>query len=552
LEETLERSPQVSNIHSVRIVEPGQEAKGLSSRPFFLVAGLLLLLIGTALRVYQLGNRSLWYDEAATANASRGTWKYALERTRQFTAPVVHPYILYLVEKVRCDAVAVRAPSLFASLLAVVVMLAMLRVKVSRNAALFAAAILAISSSQIRYAQEVREYSLTVLCATILIFCLLKWEVSASRDDHPLLLYAALFIAPLIQYGLVVFAVAILGTIVLRLLLTRDTSFSLPKALLSLAFLVAGAVLSFVLTVRYQFKPGGTQWYLAANYFDPKTTTLLQFLTANSKGLLGFSITGRVIDLCVLAAGIIFCVVQGISRKYNTITLLLFTSVSITMCASVARVYPYGGVRQCIFLAPVLALFAGVAFADLLQRLKGSLQTAATVALMAIIVISLYRGVLKEWPYREIEDTQSVLRELAKGMTPSDQVWVNHDAVEAFEFYQPIKDPRFIYGKFHSDARLYVPDLFGSIHPHSDRLWLVFSHLEQRSDRAEEQLIVESLRSEWDVHSVVAPTNTELYVADRKIASINDGGVHATTSPKPRSIVTTRLVSHGANPGPTL
>ena len=63
----------MSNVHSVRIVELGQEAKGLSSRPFFLVTGLVLLLIGTALRVYHLGNRSLWYDEAATANASRGT-----------------------------------------------------------------------------------------------------------------------------------------------------------------------------------------------------------------------------------------------------------------------------------------------------------------------------------------------------------------------------------------------------------------------------------------------------------------------------------------------
>jgi uncharacterized membrane protein len=321
-----------------------------------------------------------------------------------------------------------------ASFLAVVVMLAMVRVKVSKNAVLFSAAILAISASQIRYAQEVREYSLTALWATILIFCLLKWEASASRDDHPLLLYAALFIAPLIQYGLVVFAIAILSTIVLRLLLTRDTSFSLPKALLALAFLAAGAVLSFVLTARYQFKPGATQWYLAANYFDPKTSTLLRFLTVNSQDLLGFAIAGRVIDLCVLVAGIIFCVVQGLSRKYDTITLLFFTSVSITMCASVARVYPYGGVRQCIFLAPVLALFAGVAFADLVQRLKGSQQTVITVGVMAIIVISLYRGMLKAWPYREIEDTKSVLRELAKGMTPNDQVWVNHDAVEAFEF----------------------------------------------------------------------------------------------------------------------
>ena len=95
------------------------------------------------------------------------------------------------------------------------------------NAALFSAAILAVSASQIRYAQEVREYSLSVLCAAILIYCLLRWEAAGSRSRHPALLYALLFFAPLIQYGLVFFAFAVLSTIVLRILLTRDTRFRL-------------------------------------------------------------------------------------------------------------------------------------------------------------------------------------------------------------------------------------------------------------------------------------------------------------------------------------
>ena len=66
---------------------------------------------------------------------------------------------------------AARIPSVMASLLAILVILAMVRAKVSYSAAVFAASILTVSASQIRYAQEVRESS-SVLCAAILIYCL--------------------------------------------------------------------------------------------------------------------------------------------------------------------------------------------------------------------------------------------------------------------------------------------------------------------------------------------------------------------------------------------
>jgi uncharacterized membrane protein len=498
------------------VAAPGQRPGMLSPRSFFLVAAVFLLATGAALRVYHLGDRSLWYDEAVTANGSRGTFMHVLEKTRRCSAPVVHPYILYIAEKVGKGPTAARAPSAFVSILAILVMLAMVRTRVGSNAALFSAAILAFSASQIRYAQEVREYSLSVLVAASLVYCFLRWEAVGSRSRHPWLLYGILFLAPLVQYGLVFFAFGILGTIVLRLLLTRETSFTAWHAVIASIFLGVGGLLSFFLTLRYQFQPGSTPWYLAANYYDPKTMSLLHFLGTNSKGLLIFLIPGRAVDLCFVFAALAFCAVQAITRRSDSALLLVFTTVSITVCASVARVYPYGGIRQCLFLAPVLALFAAVALADLLQRLRGSLQTPAAIALLAVIMVSLYRGMLFESPYKEYEDTQTILKELTRSIAPNDQVWVNHDAVDAFQFYQRQEDRRFIYGIYHANMKEYVPELDRSIDPNSNRIWLVFSHLQQPSDRAEEQLIVDSLRPGWDVHRVAAPTNAELYVAYRR------------------------------------
>lgn len=502
---------------SAPVAESAEMPKTSFRGVFFIVAALLVLAIGGALRVYHLGNRSLWFDEALTANSSRSTLTHMMEAQRaRGSAPVVHPYILYLVEKVGKGAVAVRMPSVLASLLAVFMMLAMVRAKVSQNAALFAAAILAVSASQIRYAQEVREYSLSVLFATILVYCLLKWEATGSRSRHPVLLYGVLFLVPLVQYGLVLLAAAVLSTIVLRLLLARDTRFRISHVIVGSASLAAGGLLSFFLTVRYQFHPGQGQWYLAANYFDPKTMSLLRYLGTNSKGLLSFFIPGQLVSLCLLVAAVIFCVAQARNRKFDPLILLVFTSLAITFCASVVKLYPYGGIRQCLFLAPGLILFAGVVIADLLQRIRGSWQPIVTAGFLALILFSGYRGMLRLWPYGEYEDTLSILRELAKSSAPSDQVWVNHDAVEAVDFYLQGKDPRFVLGKFHADPKEYIPELLRSIDSHSDRIWLVFSHLQQPSDRAEEQLIVNSLRSGWDVHSVFAPANSELYVAHRR------------------------------------
>ncbi|MGA9416551.1 MAG: glycosyltransferase family 39 protein [Terriglobales bacterium] len=475
-----------------------------------------MLTIGSALRIYHLGNRSLWYDEAVTANISRGTLTQVLEKTRRVSAPVAHPYILYLAEKVGNGPVAARAPSVLASLLAIFVILAMVCAGISQSAALFSAAILAVSASQIRYAQEVREYSLTVLFATILIYCFLRWEADGSRGHHPVWLYAVLFLVPLVQNGMVFFAAAVLSAMVLRLWFAVDSRFRLSHVVMGSASLVAGALLSYVLTLRYQLRLGTNPWYLAAYYFDPKTMSLPRFLGTNSRGLWSFFVPGQLVTVCFLVAALIFCVAQVRNRKFDSLTLLVFTSVAITGGASVVKLYPYGGIRQCLFLAPGLILFAGVVIADLLQRIRKSWQPMVTVGFLALILFSGYRGMRKQRPYAEYEDTLSILRELAKSSAPSDQVWVNHDAVEAFQFYRPQRDPRFFYGTFHADANQYLPELSGFIEPRTDRLWLVFSHLQQPSDRAEEQLIVSSLRSGWDVQSVIAPMNTELFVAHRR------------------------------------
>jgi uncharacterized membrane protein len=491
---------------------------GAAARKLFLLAAVVILAAATGLRVYHLRERSLWYDEAVTALASRGTLPEVMEKTRHYSAPVVHPYLLYVAEHIGHGATAARAPSAIASILVVLVMLAMNRTGVGYTAALFSSAIIAFSASQIRYAQEVREYSFAVLVAALFVYAFLRLEAMPAAEHSPWLLYSLFFLAPLVQYGLVFFASGVLAAILILVALRRKPGFTFGELVGAAVFLAAGALLSFFLTLRYQFHSGSTPWYLAESYFDPRRGSLFQFLKVNSSALLSFLIPGRVVDILLVLAVLVSCVRQAIKRTLHPAVLLAFTTLTIHIAASIARLYPYGGVRQCLFLAPPIALLAGVAFAHITGLLRGTLRTATNAALLLVIILSLCRGMRFQSPYEEYEDTKAILRQLATSVGPGDRVWVNHDAVDAFRFYQAQGDSRFTYGVYRSKLNDYPKDVYASIDPDTQRIWLVFSHLQQPSDRTEEQWIVNSLRPSWDVRRVISPTNAELFVADRRVA----------------------------------
>ena len=485
--------------------------------PFFLAIAVCLLLLGSGLRMYHLGNRSLWFDEALTANTSRTTVVHMMDATRaRGSAPVIHPYILYLTEKVDKTAVAVRMPSVIASILAIFVMLSMVRAGISAEAALFAAAILALSASQVRYAQEVREYSLAILFATILIYCLLRWEAAGGAGHQPYVLYAALFLVPLVQYGLVLLGFAVLSTIVIRLLTAPQTRFKLSHLLLATASLGAGGLLSLLLTLRYQFHVGQGQWYLVSFYFDPKAGSLWSFIARNLYGFISFSISGRVAILLSIFAVIVYLLREALRRDLGPLAIFVIVSFAITLLASIGKYYPFGGIRQCLFLTPGFILLVGVALAHFLKTLSGITRKLVVAAVLAIVLISGYRGFVSQSPYLEYEDTLSILQALRKSAGPNDLIWVNHDAVEAVDFYLQGADHRFVYGQFHPNPQDYIPEVSADLAPNYDRVWFVFSHLQQPSDRMEEQLIVGDLRPNWEVQSVLAPTNTELFVARRR------------------------------------
>ena len=194
----------------------GFPASGVTGRQIrvFLLCATMILLLAALLRTYHIAQRSLWLDEAIAANISRGTLGQTLILTRDLhSAPITDPLILYAIEKVNAGPLAVRIPSLVASMLAVFLMLCFVTIpSIDYKMADLAALMLSVSAAQIRYAQEVREYSLSVLYATVLLYVFLSYISKKDKPSSPIPLYIALFGAPLIQYGLVLFSFGILSS----------------------------------------------------------------------------------------------------------------------------------------------------------------------------------------------------------------------------------------------------------------------------------------------------------------------------------------------------
>ena len=179
------------------------------------LAGLFvgLLLVAAGLRFYDLPDHYLWSDEAVAADNASGSLAELVPNTRLHnSSPILYPLALWVVQKVESTPFSVRLLPAAASVLTVAVILFLLPgLGVNRWVAFLAALLATLSVAAIEHAQDAREYSLDALLALLLIAGLLLY----LRDGRKVLLCVALFVAPLLQYGLVLFGAAVMGAAII-------------------------------------------------------------------------------------------------------------------------------------------------------------------------------------------------------------------------------------------------------------------------------------------------------------------------------------------------
>ena len=260
-----------------RVVRFGRDHKA----HLYHAACVCLLVAAAGLRFHDLPETSLWYDEAVVANNSSGTLSEAVSNTRnRNSSPILYPLALWAIQKVDVSAFSVRVLPATASVLTVTMMLFLLpRLGVARGAAFLAALLATLSVAAIELAQDAREYSIDTLLAVLMVAGLLRY----LRDGGKALLCVSLFLAPLVQYGLVLFGAALIGTA----MVLPSATFAAPewnshpsrirnwlKPRIALLWpagcFLAGCAISYAVTLRYQWVEGGwgADGYLSAYYYQ--------------------------------------------------------------------------------------------------------------------------------------------------------------------------------------------------------------------------------------------------------------------------------------------
>ena len=434
---------------------------------------LCLLIAAATSRFHELDKFSLRHDEAVASEISAGSLSELVQNLReQGSTPALHPLALWLAQKVETTTFSVRVLSAAASALTVAAMLLLFpAVGLRRGAVLLAALLALVSVAALRHAHDAREYSIDALWAALMIAGLLR----ALRDRKNAPLCATLFIAPLLQYGLILFGAAVVGTVLVaqlssglagpptsanaksqtRAWLRRFAALALPTG-----FFLAGCALSYRTTGRHHLARGvlgSGDYYSGSHDF----LSMLSFTIHQTWEMLNYHLPPlvAVLTLAVLALWLVAGGLESLAARRRAIgapsvpgpwvkeervifTLFLLALIIATL-AAVAKRYPLGATAQNIYLGPVAFIAAGCAISVLGRRLFAFTRPAWLAPALLIAAVGATGYV--QWrdnPYQsaglsplEKQNTLPVIVTLGRQANTGDQFFVSSERAPIVKFY---------------------------------------------------------------------------------------------------------------------
>ena len=443
--------------------------------------GLVLCLIvaAAASRFHELAEFSLRHDEAVASDISAVPLSELLQNIQKWhSAPALYPLALWLTQQVETTTFSVRVLPAAASALSVAAMLLLFpAVGLRRDAVLPAALLALVSVAALRHAHDAREYSIDALLAALMIVALLR----ALRDGKNAPLCATLFIAPLLQYGLVLFGAAVIGALLVAQLfsgltgppasaskekqgrgwLRRALALALPAG-----FFLAGCALSYGTTGRHHLarETLGGDGFLWEFYYQGSYNFLSMFSFAADQTwkMLNYHLPPLIaaLTLTVLALWLVAGGVKSLLARRNpdsaapagpdagikeerVIFILFLLALTMASAAAVARLYPLGAIRQTIYLGPIAFIAAGCAISVLGRNLSAFTRPAGLAPVMLIAAVGAASYV--QWrdnPYQsagpvplEKQNTLPAIATLWKQTNTGDQFFVATERAPVVKFY---------------------------------------------------------------------------------------------------------------------
>jgi len=223
--------------------------------PFILI---MITGVGSALRIYHLGSKPLWYDEAVTFWIAQGNLKNILSQNSMLnSAPPLFVILTSLISRLGEAEWILRVIPWLAGSLTIPAMYFFAKQHLSKPGALIAALIIAIAPIQISYSQELREYSLSVLLS-ILMVSAFGWYIRDTNRRSTGILMIVIVLGLFTQYGLALINLALNGFFFIHLLQNWSNRKKLLPPWITIQFVALIAVfMVYQLSLKGQFQPGG-------------------------------------------------------------------------------------------------------------------------------------------------------------------------------------------------------------------------------------------------------------------------------------------------------
>ncbi|MBN1437690.1 MAG: glycosyltransferase family 39 protein [Sedimentisphaerales bacterium] len=177
-----------------------------SGLTWYTIALLIIIGVGTFLRVYHLGKESLWVDEGYTIrSASLDLYElFELTSTYDQHPPLYYGIVHFWIKVFGDSETALRMPSAIFGSLIILVLYKIGRLLFSRNMALIGALLCSVSLFQIYYSQEARSYILLALLASLSTYYFLLSMRNKSKKMFTAYLISSFLLMHCHIYGMFV------------------------------------------------------------------------------------------------------------------------------------------------------------------------------------------------------------------------------------------------------------------------------------------------------------------------------------------------------------
>jgi 4-amino-4-deoxy-L-arabinose transferase-like glycosyltransferase len=435
---------------------------------------ILLILFGVAVyfRLYDLGGRDLWTDEAWVALAAMKPTAQEALAASQSTPPF---YLLSLWGAVQLwghSELLLRGLSFLFGVGIVVLIWRLGHYLMKVPAALLALTAVAFSPIMVYYSKELKQYSGDAFFAVLVV-----WLAERLRTAQGQRGWLALALAGVVGLGFshpLVFTLPVVGAILWATLPSGRRS---RLALVSGAWVLAFStyyVLFFHRNVDPELVAYWTQDFPDLSGLVPFTKWLGLALYRYFWYFLGE--WGVIWGPVLLATGMVAMVRQGRTR----VLFYLGGPLLLAFGAACLHRYPfmahYGGNRLMLFSAPVLYLIVAAGGWAGFTWLWQHRQRWVALFLTVVILVALHpQKIIQEnlYPLNNREEIQPLVAHLEVNLNSNDLVYVYYFAVAPFKYYYHGPAKGICWGRSCVEKGLNTTAPAGQ----PQRLWLIASHI---------------------------------------------------------------------------